>query len=53
VEIHCAIGNEKSCAIAKRLGFQFEGVLRQGQLLNGNYVDINVYSMLAGEWLLK
>jgi ribosomal-protein-serine acetyltransferase len=50
VEIHCAIGNEKSCGIAKRLGFQFEGVLREGQLLNGKYVDINVYAMLASEW---
>ena len=53
VEIHCAVGNEKSCGIAKRLGFQFEGVLREGQLLNGTYVDINVYSMLAGEWRLS
>jgi ribosomal-protein-serine acetyltransferase len=53
VEIHCAAGNEKSCGIAKRLGFQCEGVLRQGQLLNGTYVDINAYSMLAGEWVLK
>jgi ribosomal-protein-serine acetyltransferase len=50
VEIHCAIGNEKSCGIAKRLGFQFEGRQREGQLLNGKYVDINVYAMLASEW---
>ena len=50
VEIHCATGNEKSCAVAKRLGFRLEGVLRDGQLLNGRYVDINVYGMLAREW---
>ena len=50
VEIHCATGNMKSCAIAKRLGYRFEGVLREAQLLNGNYVDTNVYSMLASEW---
>jgi ribosomal-protein-serine acetyltransferase len=50
VEIHCAIGNEKSCGIPKRLGFRLEGVLRDGQLLNGSYVDINVYAMLAREW---
>jgi len=50
VEIHCAIGNEKSCAIPKRLGFKFEGVLREAQLLNGEYQDINVYGMLAREW---
>jgi ribosomal-protein-serine acetyltransferase len=50
VEIHCASGNTKSCAIAKRLGYRFEGMLREAQLLNGNYVDTNVYSMLASEW---
>jgi ribosomal-protein-serine acetyltransferase len=50
VEIHCAAGNEKSCAIPKRLGFQWEGLLREAQLLNGEYQDIHVYAMLAREW---
>ena len=50
VEIHCATGNEKSCAIPKRLGFQLDGVLHEAQLLNGTYVDINVYAMLVREW---
>lgn len=50
VEIHCATGNAKSCAIPKRLGFQFEGMLREAQLLNGEYQDINVYGMLARDW---
>ena len=50
VEIHCASANDKSCAIAKRLGFQFEGVLRHAQLVNGEYHDIEIYSMLWREW---
>ncbi len=50
VEIHCATSNEKSCAIPKRLGFQLEGVQRDGQILNGTPVDIKVYAMLAREW---
>jgi ribosomal-protein-serine acetyltransferase len=50
VEIHCAAGNEKSCAIPKRLGFQWEGMLREAQLLNGKYQDIHVYGMLARDW---
>lgn len=50
VEIHCATGNDKSCAIAKRLGFQLEGVLREAQLVGDRYLDIAVYSMLAREW---
>ncbi|HEX4592788.1 MAG TPA: GNAT family protein [Bryobacteraceae bacterium] len=50
VEIHCAAGNGKSCAIPKRLGFQWEGLLREAQLLNGEYQDIHVYAVLAREW---
>ena len=50
VDIHCATGNEKSCAIPIRLGFQFEGVLREAQRVNGNHFDIRVYSMLSREW---
>jgi ribosomal-protein-serine acetyltransferase len=50
VEIHCAAGNDKSCAIPKRLGFQWEGLLREAQLLNGEYQDINIYGMLARDW---
>jgi len=50
VEIHCAAGNEKSCAIPKRLGFPLESLLREAQLLNGEYQDINVYGMLARDW---
>jgi ribosomal-protein-serine acetyltransferase len=50
VEIHCAAGNEKSCAIPQRLGFQWEGLLREAQLLNGEYQDIHVYGMLARDW---
>ena len=50
VEIHCAPDNEKSCAIPKRLGFHFEATLREAQLVNGKYMDVSVYAMLAREW---
>lgn len=50
VEIHCAAGNEKSCAIPKRLGFQYEGLLRQSQFVNDGFLDTQVYAMLACEW---
>lgn len=50
VEIHCATGNQKSCAIPERLGFRFEGTSRQAQLVNGDYYDIRVYAILAEEW---
>jgi ribosomal-protein-serine acetyltransferase len=50
VEIRCAPGNKKSCAIPKRLGFRLEGVLRKSQYLGGKYLDTNVYGMLARDW---
>jgi ribosomal-protein-serine acetyltransferase len=50
VEIHCATANTKSCAIPKRLGFQLEGTLREGQLVGGQYSDLQVYGMLKRDW---
>lgn len=50
VEIKCATGNRKSCAIPERLGFVKEGIARQGEWLYDHYVDLVVYSMLAPDW---
>jgi ribosomal-protein-serine acetyltransferase len=50
VEIHCATGNIRSCAIPKRLGFHLDGTMRESQLLNGQYVDIHVFGMLKRDW---
>ena len=50
VEIHCATGNTRSCAIPERLGFTREGVLRQVEWLDGKPVDHAVYAVLAEEW---
>lgn len=49
VEIHCATGNPRSAAVAKRLGFTLEGTLRQAQLLHGQYHDLFVFGMLAND----
>lgn len=49
VEIRCAQGNAKSAAIPKRLGFTFEGVLRQASRVNGETKDLEVYSKLRPE----
>lgn len=52
VQITCAVGNTPSSNIPKRLGFQFEGVERAGELFaNGEFVDIEVYSLLKDEYL--
>jgi ribosomal-protein-serine acetyltransferase len=53
VILHCAAGNAKSRAIAQRLGFVQEGILREAEWLYDHYVDLVVYSMLKSDWKLK
>lgn len=50
IEIKCATGNAKSRAIAEKLQFKQEGVLRQAELLNGKFIDLLLYAMLKEEW---
>jgi ribosomal-protein-serine acetyltransferase len=50
VQIRCATGNMKSCAIIERLGFAKEGTIRQAEFLYDHYVDLHVYGMTADEW---
>jgi len=51
VEIRCATGNTKSCAIPQRLGFKQEGIQRQAEWLYDHFVDLVIYGMLASEWV--
>jgi ribosomal-protein-serine acetyltransferase len=50
VEIRCATGNTRSCAIPERLGFTREGVARGAELVNGVFYDLVVWSMLEDQW---
>lgn len=50
VELLCAIHNERSCAIAKRLNFTHEGVLRRGERIRNQYYDVNAYALLKPDW---
>jgi ribosomal-protein-serine acetyltransferase len=50
VEIRCGENNRKSRAIPERLGFTKEGIIRQGENLNGYFHNLIVYSMLAQDW---
>lgn len=51
IAIKCAVGNERSSKIPRRLGFEYEGTERDGELFpDGHFVDLEVYSMLKKDW---
>jgi ribosomal-protein-serine acetyltransferase len=50
VTIECATHNTRSRAIPERLGFKFEGVLREVEWLHDRYVDHAVYGMLRSHY---
>jgi ribosomal-protein-serine acetyltransferase len=53
IEIRAAVENYKSQAIPERLGFKKEGIIRQAEFVNNQFVDLYVYSLLKEEWSRK
>ena len=49
--IRCDVRNARSAAIPQRLGFTLEGVERHAQRVNGEFIDLERYSLLRGESL--
>lgn len=50
VEIRCHVENERSSALAERLGFKREAVLREAERVGERLVGLAVYGLLASEW---
>jgi len=50
ITIKTSVENIKSKNIPERLNFTFEGIERQGELLNGQFKDSHIYSMLKEDW---
>lgn len=50
VQIKCGVGNLKSSAIPRRIGFLFEGIERNGERHNRSYINLEVFSLLRTEW---
>ena len=50
VELEVATENRRAMRCYEKAGFTLEGVKRHAFMLDGNYVDLAVMSVLAGEW---
>lgn len=50
VELRAAVTNTRSRAVAERLGFVQEGILRRAVWIQGQARDLVVYGLLAEEW---
>ena len=50
IQIKCAVENISSKNIPKKLGFKFEGIERQGELLTSDfYTNLEIYSKLKSD----
>jgi ribosomal-protein-serine acetyltransferase len=49
ITIRAALENVRSRAVAERLGFSYEGVLRGSLLLQGEHMDAALYALLHPE----
>jgi ribosomal-protein-serine acetyltransferase len=50
ITIKCALGNEPSEKIARRLGFTYEGIERCGERYHDLFFDLKVFSLLKIEF---
>jgi ribosomal-protein-serine acetyltransferase len=53
IVIKASSKNNKSRAIPEKLGFKQEGILREAELLYGNYFDLVVYGMIKKDWQIQ
>lgn len=50
IGFEAATKNTKSLALAERLGFAKEGVVREFEFVNNRFLDYSVFSVLEDEW---
>lgn len=50
IQIKCAVENKSSIKIPQNLGFKFEGIERDGEMLTGGvFTDLEIYSKLKSD----
>jgi RimJ/RimL family protein N-acetyltransferase len=50
-EWHCDPRNDRSAAVAKRLGMTVEGIMRSAYPYNGERQDVQMWAILRDEWI--
>ncbi len=50
ITIAAAVGNDKSRAVAERLGFRLEGIARDAEWLYDHFVDHAIYAVTRADW---
>lgn len=50
IQARCFIDNAGSENVMKRVGMEFEGILRKRMFVKGHYHDMKMYSILREEW---
>ena len=50
IEARFICGNQRSRRVMEKAGMRFEGILREGMLVKGKYVDVGICSILCHEW---
>ncbi len=50
IELHHLPGNVRSAAVAQRLHFKIEGILRDSVIINGMLTDLVITGLLRREW---
>ncbi len=53
IELRCASDNVASQRVAERLGFSWEGMLRQAEMIDGVYLDHFVYGLLRHDFAAR
>jgi ribosomal-protein-serine acetyltransferase len=53
IEIRAGVNNTRSRAIPERIGFKQEGVVREAEYVNGNFIDLAIYGLLRNDYLNK
>ncbi len=51
IYIQAATGNDASNGVIRKLGFKFEGVLRENERVKEYYLDHNIYGMTEKDFL--